>query len=199
MSFYPDMIWGSVKSRRTGALISAFASSLLPFCGAAAQNAASAPTTIAPAPPVLTPPPSGPVIQQAQAAAMGGPTGSAVVNLIRLLVEQGILTQDRANALIRQAEDEAAAAARGQLLAPGASPSVAPPSSVAATSGEPVAPQPSTSVRVPYIPEIVRRQIRDEVKQEVLQQAKDENWAAPNALPEWTKRFQLYGDFRLRY
>jgi hypothetical protein len=77
---------------------------------------------------------------------------------------------------------------------------VAPPSSVAATSGEPVAPpQSSTSVRVPYIPEIVRRQIRDEVKQEVLQQAKDENWAAPNALPEWTKRFQLYGDFRLRY
>jgi hypothetical protein len=31
-----------------------------------------------------------------------------------LLVQEGVLTQDKANALIRQAEDEAAAAARGQ-------------------------------------------------------------------------------------
>jgi hypothetical protein len=52
---------------------------------------------------------------------------------------------------------------------------------------------------VPYIPEIVRRQIRDEVKDEVLAEVKSETLVAQNAVPEWTRRFQLYGDFRLRY
>jgi len=150
---------------------------------------------------MVTPPPAGPVIPPAPSS-MTGPTGSAVVNLIRLLVEQGILTQDKANALIRQAEDEAAAAARGMPIVPAPGP-VAPPAATAAApaapSSEPPSATASTSVRVPYIPEIVRRQIRDEVKEEVIAQAKAENWASPNALPEWTKRFQLYGDFRLRY
>jgi hypothetical protein len=107
---------------------------------------------------------------------------SVVINLIRLLVQEGVLTQDKANALIHQAEDEAAAAARGQVAA-----------APAPTPGAP------TSVRVPYVPEIVRKQITEQVKQEVMQQARAENWAAPDALPEWTKRVKLSGDFRLRY
>src|ERR1700723_1240536 len=77
---------------------------------------------------------------------------SVVINLIRLLVQEGVLTQDKANALIRQAEDEADAAARGQTMAVNA-PSGAPK---VAAGGAPAAPQ---SVRVPYIPEIVRKQI----------------------------------------
>src|SRR6516162_6234228 len=48
------------------------------------------------------------------AAGPAAPSSSVVINLIRLLVQEGVLTQDKANALIRQAEDEAAAAARGQ-------------------------------------------------------------------------------------
>jgi hypothetical protein len=116
---------------------------------------------------------------------------SVVINLIRLLVQEGVLTQDKANALIRQAEDEAAAAARGQA------PAVNQPSAPGkmAAGAAPAAPQ---SVRVPYIPEIVRKQIRDEVKQEVLQQARAENWAAPDQFPDWVKSVRISGDFRLR-
>src|SRR6201987_41170 len=98
----------------------------------------------------------------ASAARPAAPSSSVVINLIRLLVQEGVLTQDKANTLIRQAEDEAAAAARGQIgvnkqPAAGAAGGTA----VASTGAPP-------SMRVPYIPEIVRKQIRDEVKQEVL-------------------------------
>ena len=200
MSFCTDTVRG-FATRGVCALALAVSASTIPLHNAAAQNAGTAPAM---ATPQITPPPAGPVIAPASSGAISGPTGSAVVNLIRLLVEQGILTQDKANALIRQAEDEAAMAARAQGAA-----SAAPPASVAAAPSMPetapgtpgVAPPAvaSSSVRVPYIPEIVRRQIRDEVKQEVLQEAKNENWAAPNAIPEWTKRLHLYGDFRARY
>jgi len=125
--------------------------------------------------------------QPAKTAAKAAPSSSVVINLIRLLVEQGVLTQDKANALIRQAQDEAAAAARGQTVA------AAPAPGTTNTPGGI-----STSVRVPYIPEIVKKQIRDEVKQEVMQQARAENWAAPDAMPEWTKRIKISGDFRMR-
>jgi len=205
MSFHPDSIWGSAKTRGAGVLALALATSAMPFCVAAAQNSGAPPASATAAAPGLVPPPAGPVIPPAPAASsvMASPTGSAVINLIRLLVQQGVLTQDQANALIRQAEDEAVAAARAPESAPASvaeAPAVAPasPAMPPAAAAQPPA-MASTSVRVPYIPEIVRRQITDQVRQEVLQQAKDENWAAPNAIPEWTKRFQLYGDFRLRY
>ncbi len=141
------------------------------------HKAAVAASAVAPAPtPAAAPRPAAPA------------STSVVINLIRLLVQEGVLTQDKANTLIRQAEDEAAAAARGQVAAV---PAPAP--------GATAAPGAPPSVRVPYIPEIVRKQIRDEVKQEVMQQAKDEHWAAPDALPEWTQRIKLSGDIRLRY
>ncbi len=104
-----------------------------------------------------------------------------VLNLLKILVVQHVITQTQADALIKQAQQEAAAA----RAAP-------PPAPVAR------APLPS-SVHVQYVPEIVKDQIRDEVKQEVLQTAKAENWAQPNALPDWISRITFNGDFRLRY
>lgn len=56
----------------------------------------------------------------------------------------------------------------------------------------------SRVVRVPYVPESMRREIREQVKQEVLAQAKEERWGNPGALPEWLDRFQFEGDVRLR-
>jgi hypothetical protein len=156
-------------------------------------RAQAAPADAPAAPPAKPAKAAAPVKAQPVRAAQpaAAPSQSVVINLIRLLVQEGVLTQDKANALIRQAEDEAAAAARGQTMAVNV-PSGAPK---AAAGGAP-APQ---SVRVPYIPEIVRRQIRDEVKQEVLQEAKAENWAAPNEFPDWVKSVRISGDFRLRY
>jgi hypothetical protein len=40
----------------------------------------------------------------------------------------------------------------------------------------------------------VRRQIRDEV----IEIAKSENWAQPNAIPDWTRRISISGDMRVR-
>lgn len=53
-------------------------------------------------------------------------------------------------------------------------------------------------VRVAYVPEVVKKQIRDEVKSEVIAEARKENWGAPSSGPEWVSKFTLYGDIRIR-
>jgi hypothetical protein len=103
------------------------------------------------------------------------------VNLMSLLVKQGVITQQAADGLMAEAQRETAQA---QAQAPIAT--NLPPPAAGAT-------------RIPYVPEVVKNQIRDEVRAEVIQQAKAENWAQPNAVPEWTKRLQITGDVRLRY
>jgi hypothetical protein len=54
-------------------------------------------------------------------------------------------------------------------------------------------------VRVPYVPETVKAEIREQIKQEVLTQAKAERWGDPGALPDWAGRMNWEGDLRLRY
>ena len=58
---------------------------------------------------------------------------------------------------------------------------------------------PNDTVRVTYIPEVVKKQMRDEIKQEVMEQAREENWAAPRTFPDWVSRIRLFGDIRVRY
>ena len=53
--------------------------------------------------------------------------------------------------------------------------------------------------RVTYVPEAMKKEIRDQVKQEVLAQAKSERWGEPGALPDWLDRFNFESDIRLRY
>ncbi len=53
-------------------------------------------------------------------------------------------------------------------------------------------------VRVPYIPEVVKREIRDQIRQEVVAQARTERWGDVNAVPEWVDRLKWEGDLRLR-
>jgi hypothetical protein len=137
---------------------------------------------------------------------------STIVSLIQSLVQEGVLTQDRAGALIRQARDEAAIAARssgGEALA-NVSPASRMPNAQNGSSAGPAAGQPQAggtqvasatppSIRVPYVPQIVRNQIKAEIEQELEQKALAENRTPPDTVPEWTKRFHLFGDFRARY
>jgi hypothetical protein len=68
-----------------------------------------------------------------------------------------------------------------------------------------VTPAPNT-VRVPYIPQSVKddigNQVREGVKEDVtaavMTQAKKEGWGLPGAQPEWLSRLVFSGDFRLR-
>ncbi len=106
------------------------------------------------------------------------PSQNVAINLIVLLVKKGQLTQEEGLALIQQAEDQARAAAQAQA---------APPPPVA-----------ENDVRVTYVPQAVRNSIRDEIKQELLAEAREQNWSASSA-PEWTSRIRPFGDFRGRY
>lgn len=119
-----------------------------------------------------------------QAATVGD---SAMVRLIRGLMQSGTLTKDVGEALLAQAQTEAMAAQQAQRQAV-AAPAVA-------AGGLRVEPG---DVRVPYISQTVRDQIRDEVKGQVMAQAKTEGWAAPNETPEWSKRIRVEGDMRVR-
>ncbi|HEY4352475.1 MAG TPA: putative porin [Paraburkholderia sp.] len=118
------------------------------------------------------------------ASGAAAPTESTVINLINLLVKRGVLTQQNANDLISQAQAETAQAKASAARAP------VPVVANGAT-------QPG-DVAVPYVPEVVRNQIRDQVKQEVVAQAKAENWAQPNTFPDWVSRIKIDGDLRIR-
>jgi hypothetical protein len=113
------------------------------------------------------------------AQAQTAPSSNTTINLVRLLVKRGVLTQADADGLIAQANAEAAEAQK-----------------VAGTAN--AAPATPGQVRVTYVPEVVRNQIKDELRQEVVAQAKAERWAAPGALPEWLDRISWSGDMRVR-
>ncbi|ABB75856.1 Putative porin [Nitrosospira multiformis ATCC 25196] len=105
------------------------------------------------------------------------------LNLIHLLVEQGVIKQEVADEMIRKAEQKAKASqqqAREQ-------------------GGQPPAGEPKKGeVRVTYVPEHIKKEIRDQLREEVVGQAKQERWGNVNATPEWLDRFTLEGDIRLR-
>lgn len=133
----------------------------------------------------------------AQGAADIEQVRQTTLRLINLLVEQGILTRARADALLREAEAATAAPATRPDPAPAAAGSgTAAASAGAAAAGSAAAPG---VVRVPFVPEIVRKELKDELRAEVAAQALREGWAGPNALPSWTRNLRLEGDLRVRY
>lgn len=105
---------------------------------------------------------------------------ATTLGLIDALVDNGILPREKAQQLMRDAEAKA-----GARLA----------ESRPAETGK----DGKKVVRVAYVPESMKNEIREQVKEEVLAQAKSERWGEPGALPEWMERFQFEGDVRLRY
>ena len=110
---------------------------------------------------------------------------NTVVNLLQGLVERGVLTREQAEAMVsaaqkKAAEDAAAVEAQEQAEA--------------------------GAVRVPYVPEIVKEEIRKQVVAElepqvtknVVEQAHSEQWGVPGALPDWVQRVRWSGDIRVR-
>lgn len=120
---------------------------------------------------------------------------NVTINLVRRLVQRGVLPQSDADELIKMAEEDAAAANAEAAANPTALARISGPATGAAAP----APVASDTVRVTYVPEVVKRQLREEIKQEVMAQARDEHWAAPRSFPEWVSRYTLFGDLRFRF
>ena len=119
---------------------------------------------------------------------------NATINLVNMLVKQGVLKEDQAEALIRQANDEAYVA---REAAKGAA-TKADEAAKAANAATSAASPPGTR-HVTYVPEVVKRQLREDIKREVMDRAHKENWASPGAYPEWAQRIRFSGDLRARY
>jgi hypothetical protein len=136
------------------------------------------------------------VAVQASRAQSDDDTGSATEKLIQLLIEKGVVTKDQVGPLLQQAREEAkqTIAARKPRRNAAAKPGAMPAATLPAET-----PPPPNTVRVQYVPQIVRDQIEKDVREQMMQQAKAEGWASPGqAAPEWTQRVHVYGDIRLR-
>src|SRR5271163_3013947 len=107
---------------------------------------------------------------------------NTVINLLQALVDQGVITREKADQMVKAAQEKAAADAAA------------------------VAKADEGAVRVPYVPQIVKdeiaKQVAEEVKPavvaDVVKEAKTEQWGVPAALPEWLTRTRLYGEVTLR-
>src|SRR5271155_5345899 len=107
---------------------------------------------------------------------------NTVVNLLQALVDQGVISRDKAAQMVKAAQDKAAADAAALAKAD------------------------EGAVRVPYVPQIVKdeiaKQVADEVKPgvvaAVLSEAKTEKWGVPGALADWLTRTRVYGEVTLR-
>ncbi len=129
-------------------------------------------------PPVTSPPP-GAVPPPAAPASQ-----NVTTNLINRLVQRGVLTKQDAAELMQLAEADAEAARVQQ--------------EAANEYAELVGGGGDEEMRIAYVPEVVRTQMRDEIKAELMAQARRENWSSRDASPEWARKMRLFGDIRVR-
>jgi hypothetical protein len=107
---------------------------------------------------------------------------NTVINLLQGLVDQGVITREKAEQMVKSAQEKAAADA-----------------AATAKSNE-------GAVRVPYVPQIVKdeiaKQVAEQVKPavvaDVVNEAKTEKWGVPGALADWLTRTRLSGTVTLR-
>jgi hypothetical protein len=107
---------------------------------------------------------------------------NTVINLLQALVDQGVITREKAEQMVKSAQDKAAASAAA------------------------VAKSDEGAVRVPYVPQIVKdeiaKQVASQVKPavvaDVVNEAKTEKWGVPGALADWLTRTRISGSVTLR-
>lgn len=112
---------------------------------------------------------------------------ASTVKLVNLLVQEGILSREKADILLKQVAEEVSPKAND-----------APPK----LTGEQAlqgAEEKGKVIRMQYVPEFVKQEMREEIKQDVLAQAKTEQWGDRKPLPSWVDRFTFSGDVRLRH
>ena len=114
---------------------------------------------------------------------------ATTTNLIDLLVKEGVLPKDKADAIVKKATEDAARQVKQQqaLDAIAAKPN----------DGAAAALPEDKSVRVQYVPEHVKQEMRAEIEQQVMAKI---NYKAGERLemPSWLDRIEFYGDLRMR-
>ena len=111
---------------------------------------------------------------------------ATTTNLIDLLVQEGVLPKDKAEAMVKKASQDAAQQVKQAKVKE-------------AATGDAINTQPDDkSVRVQYVPEHIKREMRAEIENEVMTKL---NYKAGTrlGLPSWIDRIAFNGDIRLRY
>ena len=111
---------------------------------------------------------------------------ATTTNLIDLLVQEGVLPKDKADAMVKKASQDAAQQVKQAKV-----------KEAAAGDAINTAPE-DKSVRVQYVPEHIKREMRAEIENEVMTKL---NYKAGTrlGLPSWIDRIAFNGDIRLRY
>lgn len=114
---------------------------------------------------------------------------TTTLSLIELLVQEGVLSKSKADSLVREAEAARLASMEKEASAKAGNGDGE--KTAAAEPGDKV-------VRVQYVPEHVKKEMREEIKKEVMAKL---NYKAGErlGLPDWIDRIQWEGDMRLRY
>jgi hypothetical protein len=107
---------------------------------------------------------------------------NTVVNLLQALVDQGVISKEKAQQMVKAAQQKAGTDAAG------------------------VAKGDEGAVRVPYVPQIIKDEIAKQVAEEVrpgvvadvVKEAKTEKWGVPGALADWLTRTRISGEITLR-
>lgn len=113
---------------------------------------------------------------------------NTVGNLLQALVERGVISREQAEGMVRDAQTKAEADAAAEM-----------------TAREAEEKNDAGAVRVPYVPQIVKDEIRNQVlseltpavTKEVIEQAQSTD-ALASALPDWVRRMRWSGDLRMR-
>jgi hypothetical protein len=108
---------------------------------------------------------------------------ATTINLIDLLVQEGVLPKNKADAIVKQATEQAARQVKQSA-------------ELDDISNLPNKKE-EKSVRVQYVPEHIKAEMRQDIEKEVMEKL---NYKGEErlALPAWLDRFSFHGDIRLR-
>lgn len=108
---------------------------------------------------------------------------ATTINLIDLLVQEGVLPKNKADAIVTKATEQAAKQAKEAAAL----------NAIAKASNK----KDDKSLRVQYVPDHVKAEMRQDIEKEVMAKL---NFMGQErlALPSWIDRFSFYGDIRLR-
>ncbi len=134
-------------------------------------------------------------VDRAAAAEVADMSALTAEDLLKLLVEEGVIDKEKLKGLSEKIKSrQATPPTRGAV------------ETVNAENKDKKPVTDGSVVRVPYVPQYIKDEIRDQVRiglkedvsRDVLAQAKTERWGLPGALPEWVNTIKFSGDMRVR-